>query len=75
MITTNIYTRVYRVHFGGSAGTAFSIEVEGKQYVVTAKHLLTDKEIYSINIDYDGTFAEFRAALSATVKTTWTLSF
>jgi hypothetical protein len=63
MITTNIYTRVYRVHFGGSAGTAFSIEVEGKQYVVTAKHLLTDKEIYSINIDYDGTFCRIPCRL------------
>jgi hypothetical protein len=64
MITSNIYTRVYRVHFGGNdAATAFSIEVEGKQYVVTAKHLLPAKNICSINIDYDGKFCRIPCRL------------
>lgn len=57
MITTNIYSRVFRTHFGGDVGTCFAIEIDGKQYIVTAKHLLPSRDPPTIiNIDYGGVF-------------------
>lgn len=40
MIVSNIYMRVVRIQIGASRGTAFTIDVEGRQYLVTAAHLL-----------------------------------
>jgi hypothetical protein len=53
MITSNVIHRVFRIRFKESRGSAFAIDVDGRQYLVTAKHLvpsLTDSgelEIYS----------------------------
>lgn len=41
MITANVYTRVLLVTFGDSLGTGFTIEVDGRQYLVTARHVAT----------------------------------
>lgn len=38
MITSNVIHRVFRIRYGGSACTGFTIEVEGREYLVTAKH-------------------------------------
>ena len=40
MITSNVVHRVFRIRYGGSAGTGFTIEVEGREYLVTAKHVV-----------------------------------
>ena len=40
MITSNVIHRVFRVRFGGATGTAFAIDVDGRQYLVTAKHVI-----------------------------------
>lgn len=41
MITTNIVHRVFNILFpnGGGHGTCFTIEVDQRQYLITAKHL------------------------------------
>lgn len=39
MIVSNIYTRVMRINLKGQQGTAFTIDYEGNQYLVTAGHL------------------------------------
>ena len=39
MIPSNVIHRVFKIRYGDSAGTAFTIEVEGREYLVTAKHL------------------------------------
>lgn len=38
MITTNVYFRVFHLKAGGKSGTCFSLDVNGKQYIVCAKH-------------------------------------
>lgn len=43
MITTNVYNRVFFIR-GGEYGTAFTVDVENKQYLVTARHLLAEPE-------------------------------
>jgi S1-C subfamily serine protease len=40
LITANVIHRVFRIKYGQQAGTAFSIDLDGRQYLVTAKHLL-----------------------------------
>jgi len=40
MITANVIHRVFRIRFDGSEGTAFTIEVEQKEYLITAKHIV-----------------------------------
>ena len=39
MITANVIYRVFRLKVGSEAGTAFTIEGEGREYLVTARHL------------------------------------
>ncbi len=45
-ISTNISYRVLRLKYGEFTGTCFAIEVDGRQYIVTAKHL-----VESMNVD------------------------
>lgn len=44
MITANVFHRVLLVTFGDSLGTGFTIEVEGRQYLVTARHVAAGPE-------------------------------
>jgi hypothetical protein len=41
-ITDTAFKRVLEIKVGNYAGTAFTIEVDGKQYLVTAKHLVAN---------------------------------
>ena len=40
MITSNFIHRIFRIKCGEFMGTGFTIDVDGKQYVVTAKHVV-----------------------------------
>jgi S1-C subfamily serine protease len=40
MITANIIQRTFRIKCGQSVGTGFAIDVDNKQYLVTAKHVI-----------------------------------
>ncbi len=40
MITSNVIHRVFRICYNGSEGTGFTIEVEGREYLITAKHVI-----------------------------------
>lgn len=42
MITTNAIQRTFHIRVGDSTGTCFTIDVENKQYLVTAKHVVCD---------------------------------
>jgi hypothetical protein len=39
-VTSNVLRRVLLIRAGASAGTAFTLEVDGKQYIVTARHVV-----------------------------------
>lgn len=41
MLTTNIIQRVLMVRYGDSFGTAFTIEKDDKQYLISAKHVFS----------------------------------
>jgi hypothetical protein len=40
MITANVIYRVFRIKYGNSTGTAFAIDIDARQYLVTARHVL-----------------------------------
>ena len=40
MITTNVIQRVFHLRVGEATGTVFALDHEGKQYLITAGHLL-----------------------------------
>jgi len=40
VITANIVTRVFFIKYGNNAGTAFTIEVQDRQYLITARHIV-----------------------------------
>lgn len=42
MITSNVYHRVRQIRISDNVGTAFALDVDGRQYLVTANHLLED---------------------------------
>lgn len=42
MITTNAIQRTFHIKVGDSTGTCFTIDVDNKQYLVTAKHIVSD---------------------------------
>ena len=39
MLTTNILQRVLKVRCGNACGTAFTVDIENKQYLISAKHI------------------------------------
>jgi hypothetical protein len=39
-VTGNVYTRVFEIKAGGSTGSAFALDLDGRQYLVTAKHMV-----------------------------------
>jgi len=49
MITSNVIHRVFRIKVSGTEGTAFTIDVDDREYLVTAQHVAesvtTDQEI------------------------------
>ena len=40
MITTNVFHRIFLLIFQANMGTMFTVEVDEKQYLITAKHLV-----------------------------------
>lgn len=42
MMTINVITRVFNIKFNNTIGTCFAIEVDQKQYFVTAKHVINN---------------------------------
>lgn len=56
MITLNVIQRVFRLKYKNQLGTCFTIEVEGSQYLVTAKHVLEIKDLKKQTVDslHDG---------------------
>ena len=50
MITSNVIYRVFKIRFDTITGTAFTIEHLGKQYLITAKHLIEHRKYSTIEV-------------------------
>ena len=45
MITSNVIHRTFRLKWGDGVGTCFTIDVEGRQYIVTARHVVPNLQV------------------------------
>ncbi len=52
-VTTNVLLRVFPVRIGDQVGTGFTMEIDHRQYLVTAKHILTGELPSSIEVQID----------------------
>jgi S1-C subfamily serine protease len=60
--TSNVLYRVLRIRTAGSTGSAFTIEVDGKQYLITARHVLKDfKNEGEVELWIEGRWSKVRA--------------
>ena len=67
MITSNIYQRVFRVCFEQDSGTGFTIDVDNRQYMITAKHLIKNhKNLSTIGVDWKGVFHQLPCKMVGT---------
>ena len=54
-VTNNILQRTFRIRYGTSAGTCFTVDADGKRYLVTARHIVGQIEEPSpVDIMHDG---------------------
>lgn len=64
MITLNVISRTYHLKFGSVTGTCFTIDIEGRQYFVTAKHVVENlKSGDEIELFYKNTWLKTNAIL------------
>lgn len=49
MLTFNVYDRVFFVH-GESYGTAFSLDVDGRQYLISARHVVGGNDCAAVKV-------------------------
>ena len=52
-VTTNILLRVFPVRIGAKGGTAFTVEIDNRQYIVTVKHVLEGELPETIEVELD----------------------
>lgn len=58
-ITTNVIARTFRMKYGAQTGTCFTIDIDKRQYIVTAKHIVADiKPNDNIQILHEGKWKE-----------------
>ena len=43
-VTSNILQRTFQIRYAGSTGTCFTIDVESRRYLVTARHVVESLE-------------------------------
>lgn len=64
MITNNVYSRVFHIKYNNAIATCFSIDFEGKQYLITAKHVIVSMETEDfIELYFDGKWNKLKAKL------------
>lgn len=62
MVQTEVIKRVFRIRFAGSAATAFTLEQDNVQFLITAKHVFEDAkwpDTATIELLIDGTYKSF----------------
>ena len=64
-ISTNILQRTFRIKYGESTGTCFTIDVSGRQYVVTARHVVKNmRPNDAIHIWHDNTWKKLNTTIA-----------
>lgn len=65
MITANVFSRIFHIKYGKGAGTCFTVDVDGKQYFVTAKHVIEDlKDNDEIELFHNSKWTKIKVKLT-----------
>jgi len=65
MITANVISRTFHIKYGAGTGTCFTIDIDGKQYFVTAKHVIENlKDDNEIEIYYQNKWSKIKVKLT-----------
>lgn len=65
MLTANVLQRTFQVKFGENRGTCFTIDVDGRQYIVTAKHVVDSiQQEDSIDIYHEGIWKTLKTEIA-----------
>jgi S1-C subfamily serine protease len=65
MITNNVISRTFHLKFGSGSGTCFTVDVDDKQYFVTAKHVIENiKDGDEIELFYKNSWSKIKTRLS-----------
>ena len=65
MITTNVLQRTFRIKYGENTGTCFTIDVDDRQYIATARHVvdgIQGKD--SVEISHEGFWKTLRTEIA-----------
>jgi S1-C subfamily serine protease len=68
MITSNVLSRTFQIQFGGQTGTAVAIDRGQKQYLVTAKHVVSTFSGGPLDIFHDGQWKKAQFGLVGHAK-------
>ena len=64
MITANILQRTFRISYGNKEGTCFTLDLDGRQYLVTARHVVQSIDSPStVRIFHDGAWKDLPVQL------------
>lgn len=64
MVTTNVIQRTFQLKYGGGTGTCFTVDFDGKQYLVTAKHCIEGLVTRdTVEIFHDGEWKQLPVSL------------
>lgn len=63
VLTVNVLQRTYQLQHKGALGTCFTIDVDRKQYLVTAKHCLDDFDPTDFQLFHDGQWKHLNVSL------------
>ena len=65
MIISDVLLRVFRVQYAGQQGTMFTVEQDGRQYLVSAKHIFECAQgNFEIELYHDNTWKPIRVTLT-----------
>ena len=65
MITTNVLQRTFQIRYGEATGTCFTIDVGGRQYLVTARHVVKGIEHKdTVHIQHEKTWKELKTSVA-----------
>ena len=63
-VTTSILQRTFRIRYRGGTGTCFTIDVGGKRYLITAKHVVNSiRDDETVDISHNGDWLPVRVRL------------
>jgi len=62
-ITNRVFERVLQLRHKGKLGTCFALDVDQKQYIITAKHCIKDFSSSEFHIFHDGSWKQLTVQL------------